>query len=183
MNGHTVIPHRSHFTWQRTALVISQDFAGLQLAVLNLPATAVQREKLLKWNCKGHFMISRIKFIIISSMFEKIVHCRSRVYRWRYFIYRYWAESQKYREKRERKTEENYCMMSGLEEQLYVGRYALFDLETIKCAFLSLLEESCVTGDFTVETDHGNTAVIPWFKHWFKLYMWKYDEHLLPYNN
>lgn len=31
-------------------------------------------------------------------------------------------------------------MMSGLVEQLYVGRCALFDLETIKCAFQ--LEES-----------------------------------------
>lgn len=29
-------------------------------------------------------------------------------------------------------------MMSGLEEQLYLGRHALFDLETIKCVFLSL---------------------------------------------
>lgn len=45
MNGHIVIPHRSHFTWKRTELVIRQDFAGLQLAVLELPATAVQRER------------------------------------------------------------------------------------------------------------------------------------------
>lgn len=51
--------------------------------------------------------------------------------------------------------------MLGLEEQLYVGRHALFNLETIKCAFLSLEEESHITGNFTVETDHGNTVVIP----------------------
>lgn len=51
-------------------------------------------------------------------------------------------------------------MMLGLEEQLYVRRHALFDLETIKWAFLSLEEESCETDDFTVETDRGNTVFI-----------------------
>ncbi len=57
---------------------------------------------------------------------------------WNYFFHRNWADGQKDQEKQGSKTEENDCIMSGLEEQLYVGRHALFDLETIKCAFLSL---------------------------------------------
>lgn len=74
-------------------------------------------------------------------------------------------------------------MMLGLEEQLNVSRHALFDLETIKCAFLSLEEESCKTDDFTVETDRGNTVVIPNLNAGISMAIGKDNEHLLPYNN
>lgn len=77
MNGHIVIPHRSHFTWQRTALVISQDFVGLQLAVLNLPATAVQRET-IEAKLQGQFTISHIKFIVISYISVNKFNFKSR---------------------------------------------------------------------------------------------------------
>lgn len=77
MNGHIVIPHRSHFTWQRTALVISQDFAGLQLAVLNLPATAVQRET-AEAKLQEQSMISHIKLIVISYISVENFNFKSR---------------------------------------------------------------------------------------------------------
>lgn len=65
---------------------------------------------------------------------------------WNYFFN--WKLS---REAGKYKKEGNYCMMSDLEKQLYGGRHALFDLKTIKIAFQSLWEESCVTGAFTAE--------------------------------
>lgn len=50
---------------------------------------------------------------------------------WNYFFHRNWAEDQKDQEKPGSRKKEIYCMMSSLEEQLYVGCHALFDLETI----------------------------------------------------
>lgn len=47
-------------------------------------------------------------------------------------------------------------ILLGLVEQLYLGHHALFDLETIKCAFLSVEQTSCGASDLTAETQHGN---------------------------
>lgn len=133
MNGHIVIPHRSHFTWQRTALVISQDFAGLQLAVLNLPATAVQREtveaKIARALYGIIYKVSNYILYVCKRSFILDLGCRCGT------IF-YTEIEQKDQERERSKKEGYYCMMSDLEEQLYVGR--LFDLETIKRAFLSL---------------------------------------------
>lgn len=80
MNGHIVIPHRSHFTWQRAALVISQDFVGLQFATLKSPATAVQAERERERETdsakvQGQFMtLSHINFRLLSKSFVKVSH-------------------------------------------------------------------------------------------------------------
>lgn len=67
MNAHIVIPHRSHFTWKQTTLVIRQDFAGLQLSMLNLPGIVVWRER--ERYCWGKISSAFYKFRTTSSIF------------------------------------------------------------------------------------------------------------------
>lgn len=66
MNAHIVIPHRSHFTWKQTTLVIRQDFAGLQLSMLNLPGIVVWRER--ERYCWGKISRAFYKFRTASSI-------------------------------------------------------------------------------------------------------------------
>lgn len=46
-------------------------------------------------------------------------------------------------------------MMSGLGEQLYIGRWALFDLESFSESGRGKL---CDWSEFTAEREHGNTT-------------------------
>lgn len=90
MNGHIVILHGSHFTWQQAQLVIS--LAALSCAGLNLPTTGVLGDR---W---GPRWCHIVKLIIISCNFHRskiisVLGCS-----WKWFIMQMtWEKSKKWK--------------------------------------------------------------------------------------